>query len=77
MRLTYSERKLFEFIISFTILVYLNDIIFNTSITAQIAQLGERQAENLKVPSSNPENVIARVKKNPGSRHILFLTLPL
>ena len=35
---------------------HLFDVIFNTFITAEIAQLGERQTEDLKVPGSNPEN---------------------
>ena len=32
------------------------DVIFSVSMTAEIAQLGERQTEDLKVPGSNPEN---------------------
>ena len=35
---------------------HLLDVIFNPCITAEIAQLGERQTEDLKVPGSNPEN---------------------
>ena len=38
---------------------HLFDIIFNTFVTAEIAQLGERQTEDLKVPGSNPENLLA------------------
>ena len=54
-RLTCSELKLSLFIISFTIINYLTGI-FPASIAAEIAQLGERQTEDLKVPGSNPEN---------------------
>ena len=32
------------------------DVIFSVSMTAEIAQLGERRTEDLKVPGSNPEN---------------------
>ena len=35
------------------------DVIFHTCITAEIAQLGERQTEDLKVPGSNPQNSLA------------------
>ena len=38
---------------------HLFDVIFNVSIPAEIAQLGERQTEDLKVPGSNPENSLA------------------
>ena len=38
---------------------YLLDVTFSTCITAEIAQLGERQTEDLKVPGSNPENSLA------------------
>ena len=33
---------------------HLFDVIFFTCIAAEIAQLGERQTEDLKVPGSNP-----------------------
>ena len=32
------------------------DVIFSVCMAAEIAQLGERQTEDLKVPGSNPEN---------------------
>ena len=35
---------------------HLFDVILSTCITAEIAQLGERQTEDLKVPGSNPVN---------------------
>ena len=35
---------------------HLFDVIFNTCITAETTQLGERQTEDLKVPCSNPKN---------------------
>ena len=38
---------------------HLFDVIFKTFIIAEIAQLGERQTEDLKVPGSNPENSLA------------------
>ena len=44
------------FIISFTNLFGLFDVILNICMTAEIAQLGERQTEDLKVPGSNTEN---------------------
>ena len=44
------------FIISFTNLFSLFDVILNICMTAEIAQLGERQTEDLKVPGSNTEN---------------------
>ena len=47
---------MFVFIISFTNLFSLFDVIFNICMTAEIAQLGERQTEDLKVPGSNTEN---------------------
>ena len=47
------------FIISLVGRAILFDVIFNTCMTAEIAQLGERQTEDLKVPGSNPENSLA------------------
>ena len=38
---------------------HLFDVIFNTCIPDEIAQLGERHTEDLKVPGSNPENSLA------------------
>ena len=35
------------------------DVIFGMCITAEMAHLGERQTEDLKVPGSNPENSLA------------------
>ena len=46
---------MFVLIISFTNLFSLFDVIFNICMTAEIAQLGERQTEDLKVPGSNTE----------------------
>ena len=46
----------------------------NSSV-AEIAQLGERQTEDLKVPGSNPENSLAWVLNNPGSRHSFFFLI--
>ena len=40
---------------SLTIIIVL-DVIFSVCMTAEIAQLGERQTEDLKVPGSNPES---------------------
>ena len=55
MKFIYSERKLFVFINCFGD-YHLFDVTLNTCVTAEIAQLGERQTEDLKVPGSNPEN---------------------
>ena len=55
MRLTYSELT-FISVYDFFYDYHLFDVIFNTFITTEIAQLGERQTEDLKVPGSNPEN---------------------
>ena len=57
MRLTYSELKFFS-LHDFFYDYHLFDVIFNTCITAEIAQLGERQTEDLKVPVLNPENLL-------------------
>ena len=60
---------------------HLFDVIFHTCITAEIALLGERQTEDLKVPGSNPENSLAWVLNNLGLRYIFpyptLLNLPL
>ena len=48
--------ELFVFIISLVGRASLFDVIFNTCMTAEIAQLGERQTEDRKVPGSNPED---------------------
>ena len=55
MRLTYSELKMF-LLFTFLRLLFLFDVILDSYITSEIAQLGERQTEDLKVPGSNSVN---------------------
>ena len=54
MRLTYSEIISVHYFFNVYQLFHVN---FNCkSMIAEIAQLGERQTEDLKVPGSNPDN---------------------
>ena len=57
------------YLFSLTIITVL-DVIFSACVIAEIAQLGERQTEDLKVPGSNPRRT--HMLNNPGSRHIFI-----